>query len=212
MKAARLFPLAGIGAVVLYVVGFVVSGETPSTDDSVREIVSFYRDNDSEQVIAAALVAWGTALFVLFSSGLWRVIRDAETERRGGSTLIVVGTTVFAVGASIFSGLGFTLGDVADDVGPGAIQTLNALNSDMFFTVALGTFLFLMGAGASMIQTGVLPKWLGWVSVVLAVLALTPAGFFVFLALGPWLLIVSGLLYARGSTPAREAPSSGPSS
>jgi hypothetical protein len=207
MKAARLFPLAGIGAVVLFVIAFIVGGETPDTDDSIRSIVSFYRDNDTEQIVAAGILTWGTALFLLFVSGLWRVLRDAEPERRGGSTLVVIGSTVFAVGATIFAGITFTLGDIADDVGPATMQTLNALNSDMFFTVALGTFIFLLGMGVSIIQTGALPAWVGWVAVVIGVIAITPAGFFAFLAMGPLLLIVSVLLYLRqGATPAPGGP------
>jgi hypothetical protein len=207
MKAARLFPLAGIAAVALFVIAFAVGGESPGTDDSIRKIVSFYRDNDSDQVWAAALLTWGTAFFLLFSSGLWRFLRNADPERRGGSTLVVVGSTVFAVGATIFAGISFTLGDAADDMGPAAIQALNALNSDMFFTVALGTFTFLIGAGASVVQTGALPKWIGWVAMVIAVVALTPLGFFAFLVMLVWLLIVSVLVYLRQSaTPAPEAP------
>ena len=207
MKKAWLVPLAGALAVVLFVIAFLVGGETPDTDDSLRKIVSFYRDNDSDQVWASALLTWGTAFFLLFATGLWRFLRNVETERRAASTLVVIGSALFAVGATIFAGISFTLGDAADDLGPGALQTLNALNSDMFFPVALGVFTFLIGAGASILQTGVLPKWLGWVTVVLGVLALTPVGFFVFLALGLWILAVSVLIYMRESaTPARAAP------
>lgn len=206
MKAARLFPLAGVGAVVLFVIAFIVGGETPDADDSIREITSFYRDNDTEQAIAAAILTWGTVLFVLFASGLWRFLRNAEPERRGGSVLMVIGATVFAVGATIFAGITFTLGDVADDVGPGPLQTLNALNSDMFFTVALGAFAFLIGTGISILQTEAVPKWVGWLAVVIGVLAITPLGFFAFLALGPFLLILSVLLYMRSPRPAPGAP------
>jgi hypothetical protein len=202
-KSAWLVPLAGAAAVILFVIAFVVGGNSPDGNDSIRKIVSFYRDHDSDQQVAAALLAWGTALFLLFVSGLWRVLRNAAPERRGATSLVLVGGALFAVGATIFAGLTFTLGDLADDLGPGSLQTLNALNSDMFFTVALGTFAFLVGSGAAIIQTGALPKWLGWVTVVLGVIAISPFGFFVFLALGLWILVVSALLAFRSTTPAR---------
>src|SRR5215211_1200900 len=156
MKKPWLVPLAGILAIVVIVIAFVVGGESPDADDSLRKVVSFYRDNDTDQQIAAALLAWGAALFMLFASGLWRIVRDAETERHGASSLLLVGSAIWTVGATIFAGITFTLGDVADDVGPGAIQALNALNSDMFFTVAVGTFAFSLGAGVSVLGTGVL--------------------------------------------------------
>lgn len=202
MTAARLVPLAGVATVVLVVIAFIVGGEAPSGDDPIGKIVSFYRDNDSDQVLAAAFLIWGMAAFLLFASGLWRFLRNAEIEPRGASSLVLVGAAVLGVGATLFAGITFTLGDFADDLQPQAIQALNALNSDLFPPLTLGVFAFLAGAGASVIATAALPKWIGWVAVVLGVAALTPAGFFAFLALGLWILIVSALIFVRRATPA----------
>jgi hypothetical protein len=206
MKRPWLIPLAGILAIVVIVIAFAVGGESPDADDSLRKVVSFYRDNDSEQVIAAALLGWGAALLLLFGAGLWRIVREAETERHGASSLLLGGSVLWAAGATIFAGITFTLGDVADDLSPAAIQALNALNSDMFFTVAVGTFAFAVGAGMSALNTGILPKWLGWAAIVIGIVAITPAGFFGFLAFGVWVLIASIVLLMRGPTPARAAP------
>src|SRR4051794_1273699 len=139
MRSPWLVPLAGIVAVVLFVIAFAVGGETPDGDDSILKIVKFYRDHDSDQQWAAVLLAWGSAVFLVFVSGLWRVLRNAEVERRAASSLMLVGGAIFVVGATIFAGLTFTLGDFAKDLGPQAMQTLNAMNSDMFLTVAVGT-------------------------------------------------------------------------
>src|SRR3954469_3602117 len=201
MRRPWLVPLAGILAIVLIVIAFIVGGETPDGDDSLRKIVSFYRDNDDAQVLAGSFLGWGTALFLVFASGLWRMVRDLETERHGSSALLLGGSVLWAAGASIFAGLTFTLGDLAKDLGPGALQTLNALNSDMFFTLALGTFAFSAGAGVSILKTRVMPIWLGWVAIVIAIVAVTPAGFFAFLVMGLWVLIVSVLMLVRGPSP-----------
>jgi hypothetical protein len=206
MNAARLVPLAGVATVVLVVIAFIVGGESPAGDDPIRKVVSFYRDNDTDQIVAAAFLLWSTAAFLLFASGLWRVLRNAETERRGASSLVLVGAAVFAVGTTLFAGVSFTLGDFADDLQPQAIQALNALNQDLFPPLTLGVFTFLIGAGASMIATAALPKWVGWVGVVLGVAALTPVGFFAFIALGLWILIVSVLIFLKGGTPAPRTP------
>ena len=203
--AARLVPLAGVATVVLVVIAFIVGGETPMGDDPIGEVVSFYKDNDSEQVWGAACLMWAMAAFLMFASGLWRILRDAETERRGASSLALAGAAVFAVGVALFAGITFTLGDFADDLQPAAVQTLNALNQDLFAPLALGVFAFLAGAGASIVATAVLPKWVGWVAIVLAVAALTPLGFFAFIALGLWILIVSVLIAMRAGRPAAVA-------
>jgi hypothetical protein len=202
---SRLAPLSGVVAVVLIIVSVAVSGgETPGTDDSIREIVSFYRDND--QAGPAAILALGALFFLVFVTTLWTALRAAEPVRRVSSTLALVGGTILVVGMAIFAGIGFTLGS-ADDLGPAALQTLNALNSDMFFPLAVGNAAFLLGSGASAVQSGALPKWLGWAAVVLGVFSATPLGFFAFLLGGLWSLIVSVLLWrAQPTAPASSAP------
>lgn len=195
---------------VLIVIAFIVGGESPAGDDPIREVVSFYRDNDTEQFLAAAFLVWGTAAFLLFASGLWRILRDAQHERRGASALILVGAGVFAVGTTLFAGITFTLADFADQLQPQAMQALNALNQNLFPPLALGVFAFLVGAGKSILATAVLPNFVGWVAILLSVAALTPVGFFAFLALGLWILLVSLLVFSRGAASASPAPQNDP--
>jgi hypothetical protein len=204
---SRFVPLSGILAVIVIVVAGAIAGESPDGDDSLREIVSFYRENDGDQMLGSALFAWGAAFFLVFVSTLWKALRAAEGERRGASTLALAGGTIVVVGMTVFAGIGFTLGDFGDELNPVALQALNALNSDLFFPLAVGTAAFLVGAGVSMVQTGALPRWLGWVAIVLAVFAITPLGFVSVLAMGIWTLIVSVLLVrAQPAPPASSAP------
>ena len=50
-----------------------------------------------------------------------------------------------------------------------------------------------------------MPKWLGWVGIVLFVISFTPVGFIGFALGGLWIIIVSILLYVRGE-PVSGAP------
>ena len=210
---SKFVPLTGIVAVALIVVSFIVSGETPDTDDPLQEVVTFYTDNDSEQMAAAILLGFGALFFLFFATALRNVLRRAERDGAGASTLSFPGAIVFAVGATIFAGIGFTLGDAVDDVEPPTIQTLHVLNNDMFLTVAVGLFAFLLGTGIAVVRTGVLPAWLGWVAIVVSVLAITPIFFIAFAVMGLWVLVVSVLLTlaADGAPPsAAPPPSTGP--
>ena len=197
MNAKQLVPLSGVAAVVLIIAAFAVGGETPEADDSLSEVVSYYTDHDSDLQIGSALLAIGAFFFLVFSTTLAGVLRRAQGETGGSSALAYGGGIVFVVGLTIFAGLSFTAGDIVGDVEPTVIQTLNALGADMFFTVAVGTGAFLLGSGIATLKTGVLPRWLGWAAVVIGVIALTPAGFFGFLALGVWTLIASVILAMR---------------
>ena len=115
-----------------------------------------------------------------------------------------------AVGASIFAGIGFTLGDAADELPPAAILTLNALNSDMFFTVAVGTAVFNLALALAVLRHGGLPRPLGWVAIVFGILGLTPLGFFAFLATGIVIVWASVVLTMRANTGAGSPPVANP--
>jgi hypothetical protein len=80
------------------------------------------------------------------------------------------------------------------------------LAHDAFFGFAVGVATMLIATGGLAIRSGFLPTWLGWASVVIGIVALTPAGFFAFLAWIAWTLVVSWLLYARGRSPVAPAP------
>jgi hypothetical protein len=203
MTARKLVPLSGIVAVVLIVVSFIVAGETPDTDDPIEEVVSFYTENDSDQMAGGILLGYAALFFLIFASTLRNALRKGE-DGAGASTLSFGGAILFVAGATIFAGIGFTLGDAADNIDESSLQTLHVLNNDMFLTVAVGLFAFLLGTGIAVLRTGVLPAWLGWVAIVASVLGITPIFFIAFLVMGLWVLIVSVMLSlgAEDGTPA----------
>jgi hypothetical protein len=206
MNTKVIGPLTGFLFVVLVALAFIVSGETPSTDDSRQEIVSFYLDNDSEQAAAAAILALATVAFLFFLGSLRNALRAAPGDEGGLSTVTLLGGLMIAVGASIFAGIGFTLGDAADELDESAIVTLNALNSDMFFTVAVGTAVFNLGLALAILRHGALPRALGWVALVVGVVGLTPLGFFAFLATGIVVIWTSVVLAQRATASAAPPP------
>ncbi len=203
MRAKQLVPLSGVAAVALMIAAFIVGGETPAADASLNEVVSYYSEHDTDLQIASALLALGAFFFLIFSTTVAGMLRRAQGESGGSSAFGFAGGIVFVVGVTIFAGLGFTAADVVGDVDPTVIQALNALGADMFFTVAVGTGAFLLGAGIATLMTGALPSWLGWAAVAIGVVAITPAGFLGFVALGIWTLIVSVMLSMRADTARR---------
>jgi hypothetical protein len=206
MNTNQVGPLMGILFVLLAIVAFAVGGETPGTDDSTREIVDFYIDNDSEQSIASAFLALAAVALIFFVGTLRRALRAVAGDEGGLSTVNALGGLTMAIGASIFAGIGFTLGDAADDLPVGAILTLNALNSDMFFTVAVGTAVFNLSLALAVLRHGGLPRPLGWLALVLGIVGLTPIGFFAFVATGIVIIWASVVLAQQ----AGAEPQSGP--
>ena len=81
------------------------------------------------------------------------------------------------------------MSDAADDVEPAALQAINALNVHKYLRQAGGIVTMLIATGILASRTRVLPKWLARAGIVIALLVLTPLGFFayLYLYLGCWL-------------------------
>jgi hypothetical protein len=202
-----LAPLTGVLFVALAVIAFIVSGETPDADDSPQKILSFYIDNDTEQMFAAAFLAWATVAFLFFLGVLRSTLHAAEAGVARLSAVAFGGGLVLAVGMLSFAGFTFALADTADDgLTLQAAQALNALNTDFFFPVAAGLGTLMIATGLSSIRSRVLPPWLAWAALVIGVAAVTPIGFFAFLVFGLWTLVTSFLLWRAPATAAPAPP------
>jgi hypothetical protein len=196
----KLVPLSGIVAVAAIFASFIIVGETPDTDAPVNEVVSFYTKHDSDAQFAGAILALGALMFLIFSATVAGVLRKAQGGTGGSSAIAYGGGILFATGAAIFAGLTFALGDVGADIDPAAVQGIHVLNEDLFFPIAVGCEAFLIGAAAGILKTGALPKWLGWLAIVGAVVGLTPVGFFSLAVLGIFTLVSSVTLAMRADT------------
>jgi len=208
MNAKLIGPLTGVLFVVLVIVAFAVGGTTPGVGDPTKKIVSFYVDNGSDQQFAATLLALACVAFLFFLGALRQSLRATAGDEGGLSNVAILGGLMIAVGLSLFAGIGFTLGDAADDLPASSILTLNALNSDLFFTSAVGTAVFDLGLALAVLRHGGLPRALGWLALVIGIIALTPAGFFAFLATGIVVVWASVALTTQANAPEASAATS----
>jgi hypothetical protein len=207
-----LAPLTGVGFVVIAIIGFIVGGEPPEAGDPIQEIVDHYVDNKDSVQVGAGLVSVAAAFLIFFAGYLRKVLRAGEGEGGVLSAVVLVGAAVMAVGAAIDSTISFALAEAADDVDPIAMQALQALWDNDFMPIALGSAVFLLASGISIVRHGALPKWLGWAAILFGVISLTPVGFIGFLGGALWILVVSVMLAlrARPASPAAPATPAAP--
>jgi Domain of unknown function (DUF4386) len=192
-----LVPLTGVGFIVLGIVSFIVGGEPKSADDPLREIVSYYVDNKDSVQAGAFIGVAAIVLLVFFGAYLRRFLRAGAGEGEMLSIVSFVGIAIVAVGFAIDATILIALSEAADDIDPVAVQSLQALWDNDFVPLALGVLLFLWGTGLSVIRSGVLPKWLGWVMVVFGVVGVTPLGFVSAIGAAILVLVLSILLSVR---------------
>jgi hypothetical protein len=195
----RLLPVTGVLTVGLLVATFILSGSTPDHNASGSTVVSFYRDHQTAQMVSDLLGGLAVVFLVFFAGFLRAHLRNAGAE--GLAALSFGGALLLAVGGASFSGIGLALADVPNKLNPSAAQALNLLSNDFFFPFIAGTAVFLIGSGLAVARTRTLPRWLGWIAVLLGVLALTPIGFFAFYGVMAWVLLLSVLLLLRSGRP-----------
>jgi hypothetical protein len=197
-----LVPLTGVAFVVFLIVSFIVGGEPKNADHPAQEIVDWYMDNKDSAEIGAIIGVVAGVFLIFFGAYLRKVLQAAEGENATLPILVVIGLAIVAVGAAIDGTILFATAEAADDIEPASVQTLQALWDNDFLPFLLGTSVFLWAAGISVVRTAALPKWLGWVAILLGVISVTPIGFAAALGGALWILVVSILLSVRARSAA----------
>ncbi len=190
-------PLLGLAFVVVTLVSFAVGGEPPEVKDGAAKVVEHYVDNKDAIMVGGALAGIAASLLLFFAAYLRKVLRAAEGEGGVLSILAVVGAGVFATGIAIDATISFALAESADDLAPAGAQALQALWENDFMPMAVGLQVLLLSTGLSIVRHGALPKWLGWIAILLAIVAVTPAGFAAFIGSALWFAILSVMLTMR---------------
>ena len=200
-----LVPLTGAAFIVVAIIGFIVGGEPKDATHPATEIANWYIDNKNSVEVSAFIGVAATVLLVFFGAYLRDVLRVAAGGADMLSLVSFIGVVVVAVGFSIDSTISLAIAERADDIDPIAVQSLQALWDNDFMPIMLGVLAFLWATGISVIRSGALPKWLGWLMILFGIIALTPIGFVAFLGTAILVLVISVLLSVR----ARSAPTSG---
>lgn len=193
--------LTGVLLVVLLVVGFVVGGEAPDADARTREVVEYWTDHDAANIIGAAVEALAAVSLLFFAATLHRVSKrwdDASIL----PAVAFAGGIVAAAGIGVDASIRFAAADVAGDVDPAVLQTLNAMWSNFFFPMAIGIAALILATSIGGLRARTLPTWLTVIGILIFVAFFTPAGFVAFLVGGLWIIVLSVLLWRREASSA----------
>jgi hypothetical protein len=201
----RLAPLVGLVFVVLIVVGIVGSGESPEGNASSAKVISYYSNNSSKVKTFDIIFIFAFLALVLFAAVLRSYLRSTPASE-GAAALVLAGALLMAVSALIGSAVELGLAENISHLEPAAVQSLNLISDEIFLPALGGAFLFGLGSGIAILRGARLPNWLGWVAIVIGVLAvIPPTSFPALFALVIWTAIVSVLMYLRSGGPVGAA-------
>jgi hypothetical protein len=204
----RVAPLAGIVAVILWVVGAIVLFSA-ADEETAREVLAAYRDDAGSILAGGFIFQLGTLFFIWFLGSLRSRLQSVEggVGRRAAIAFGAgLATAIFLLGLPATDMAGALADD--DELSAPMASAVHTLGDAFFIGAELAAAPLLVAVALVVLQTGVLPRWLAWVSLLLAlVLVVLPIGWAGLLFAYPlWVLAVSVLLWRVGEAPAaREA-------
>ena len=167
----RIAALSGVVFVVLIMVHAILQGSPPTLQDPPDEVVQYLAGKEGEFKLGAYLQGLAMIAYLWFLGSLWRVLRDSEGGP-GRLSVVAVGATAILVSLvgvhiAILTGLAVRAEDGLD---AGVVSSLYVI---AFMLLALSGFAAaaLTGAvGGLVLRNESLPRWLGVLSFVSAVL------------------------------------------
>jgi hypothetical protein len=201
----RLAPLTGIPFAILLAYTFFGTPSSPDVHDTGAQVIAHYNHHKNSHLAGDLAGGVAVVFFLFFITSLRSYFKD-KPGADGLSMSALVGGILIGMGGAIFSSLDVALIDARHHISPDAAQALNVLSNDFFFPFEIGLIVFALSIGLAIIASGALPKWLGWIMVVIGIVAFTPVGFFGFFVVLIWSVIVSILIYRRTGSGAAGAP------
>ena len=210
MTTKKLLPLAGIAAVALVILSFLIGGSTPGPDASAAKVLSYYTAHDNREIAAALVLAACVPFLVFFAVALASSMWPDEPGVRPVWELVLLAGGAIAGGAFLLAAaVHFELADGADHLSATGLQVLNAVDGNGWVAWNAGMGVLMLGAAGSLLSRSVGSRWLGWPALVLGILLFIPfADFFALLVSGLWIIVTSIVLSRRAAAPA-PAPAAG---
>jgi hypothetical protein len=202
-RLERFAPLTGIVAVALWIVGVIVQESSDLADKDTPEEILAVLQSDANTIIAGGVIfAFGVVFFIWFLGSLRSTLFAAEggvgrlSSIAYGSGMLAALTLILQVAPSVQGAFD------EDDLSPEAAQALQSVGEAAFAGTEFTLLAMFAAVGLIILRTRVFAAWLGWVSLAIALLlAIIPIGWAgVVWAFPLWTLVVSVLLFRRGST------------
>jgi hypothetical protein len=195
-------------------VGFWFPGWGTGLDASARNWATFYSDHRTSILVSVLLVSTALIFLTWFAGILHGVLRRAE----GGEPFarITFGAGIFGVGAIHVAMICFSVAAFrARQMPPNLVMMMNDMAFFCGVPAAAAGVSFFAAIALGVLRTGALPRWLGWLAALSAVLQLGPLGglftetgafnlqdglfgiMLVFITLGVWVALASLVLIQR---------------
>jgi hypothetical protein len=211
--------LGGIAYVALFIVGAILAfGGQPDLDADPATVEAYFSDSGHRDRIAIGwvLIVLGVFFFLWFLSSLRQALRRLDP---GGfwTNLASIGGVVYAALAIASISLNTAIKTMSDDtyqdtVYPELIHAAEDAGYVMHSSGGVGAAALIIAASLAAARAGAIPRALGWVGIVVGVLAIFSITFLPQFLIAAWILVAGVLLFLaspdepRGAQPPATPP------
>lgn len=214
----RIGAATGLAAVVLFVLGFLVTPTAPGVDADAQEVFTYFVEDQDPIRLGVLLLALGIGALVWFLGTLRTALANAEL---GSERLASI---AFGAGVVSIAALTFELGTLAtaafrpEQTTPELTRAIWDLGTMVAGVASVSFAVFFAAIAVATLRTAALPRQLGWLAAVTALATVlgvgrlftdsglladdgllgSIAGFVLFLA---WTAAASATLMGRFSAP-----------
>jgi hypothetical protein len=205
-RMQRSVAISGLVFVALVAASIFVLPNGPDSHASVAKIVTFYHSHKTAAGVTSHLIV--LAIFVgLFFFWFFRNFVAVTQAGRQLATVGFAGAVLFAVSGGVAAASYYTLQDAVGHAEPSTIQTFNLLQFDFANGVGeAGVAVFLVASSIAIIHGRGLPRWIGWIGILLGIASVLIIGLGL-PALGLWLLLTCITMLLQTSRRSRPTPS-----
>lgn len=199
---SKFLTLSGAFAGVLSIVALALTSGEPSDESPTQQaIVNYFSDHKTAEYITGFLLIPLIVLFLLFfTSALRAVLRSGEASESTWSTVVGASLPLVAFSIALMGSAGMAVTEAVDS-GQFAIAHTIALASGFdWIPWAAPAAATMLATGIGTLKTATLPKPFAIVSIVLGIVAISPLGFFAFLAMPLWLIAASATILRQDAT------------
>ena len=197
-RSERVGPVAGVLAVLLTIVSVLMTGsDMPDFIDDADAITGYYTDDPGKLIGGYVIDAFGTILLVVFAAALY--VRLGGVRRGTLPPAAFGGAIAMCAMFMVYDVINLAISFRADE--DGALGESAVLMNDLsFLAIGVGATMFAAVFVActawSALDSGVLPRWLCYVSFLLALgLLIAPISWAFLPVLLLWVVAVSVLMW-----------------
>ncbi|MGO9875226.1 MAG: hypothetical protein ACLPVY_15640 [Acidimicrobiia bacterium] len=200
-RLARFAPLiTGVLFVVMVLKGTQMTSNTPATTANGATVLAYYQAHNAKMG-GAGFSLMLSVVFGLFFYGVLASYLSRSPRAEWAAMIGFGGAIMFGVAALVSAGVDFAFSDVQTQLSAATAQVLNVLQSDLnAFLISGGLCALMVGFGIAILRSRLMPRWLGWITIMIGVLAI--AGPLIGIALpleAVWILVTSVMLFQHNA-------------